>query len=170
MDASITRSMVIPAEPLGAIGLGISQRRLAAHELREQQAADRAERQAKMLVAEIEPQALVARRRADDRQHVGQAGAPAEPELGVAPLGEREEIACERLQPVEMRRRGRIVAAREFRAGRQADAARHRRQDIAEFEIENRAAERRIALGAEMHVIAALDAEGKAIAERLEKV
>ena len=46
-----------------------------------------------MLVAEIEPQALVARRGADDRQHVGQAGPAPEPGLRVAPLGEREELA-----------------------------------------------------------------------------
>ena len=66
---------------------------------------------------------------ADDRQHVGQAGPPAEPGRGVAPLGEREEFARERLQPVEMGGGRRIVAPGEFGAGGQAEAARHRRDD-----------------------------------------
>ena len=86
--------------------------------------------------------------------------------FGVAPLGEREEFARERLQPVEMGGRGRIVAAREFGAGRQAQAARHRRDHIAVLEIEHRPAQPGVAARRVMHVIAALDEERQAIARR----
>ena len=127
-------------EPFDAERRGVDERRFARHHLREQPAADRAERQAEMLMAEIEPQTLVARRRADHRQHVGQAGPPAEPGLRLEPLGEREQFARE-AAPARSSWRGRrrVVAAREFRAGRQAQAARHRRDDIALLEIEHRA-------------------------------
>src|SRR5271156_2846625 len=92
-----------------------------------------------MLVTEIEPQALVARRVADHRQHVGQARAAAEPGLGVEPLAYRIEVARERLQSIDMRGGGRVVDAREFRAGGQPQSARHWRDDVASLEIENRA-------------------------------
>src|SRR5271163_343290 len=112
-----------------------------------------------MLVAEVEPEALQTRRWADDRQHVGQAGPSSEPGLGVAALGEREHFAAERLEPVEMRRRWRVVAPREFRSGRESQAARHRRDEIALFEIEHGTAEPGVAARRIVHVIAALDAE-----------
>jgi hypothetical protein len=35
------------------------------------------------VVAEVEPKAGLARKRPDDRPHIGQAGAPAEPGRGV---------------------------------------------------------------------------------------
>ena len=49
---------------------------------------------------------------------------------------------AERLEQIEMGRRSGIVAAGEFGAGGEANAARHRRQQIAAFEIEHRPAER----------------------------
>lgn len=58
------------AEPLDRKRRGIGERLFAGHHLREQTARHGAEREPVMLVAEVEPQALMARRPADHRQHV----------------------------------------------------------------------------------------------------
>src|SRR5271168_2411921 len=121
------------SEALGAERRGVHQRRLARHHLRQQPAADRTQREPPMLVAEVEPEALQTRRWADDRQHVGPAGPSSEPGL--------------------------VVAPREFRSGRESQAARHRRDEIALFEIEHGTAEPGVAARRIVHVIAALDPE-----------
>src|SRR5580700_556510 len=71
------------AEPLHGKRGGIGEGRLAGHHLREQSAGNGTERQPVMLVAEVEPQALMARRLADHGQHVGQARARAHPGFAV---------------------------------------------------------------------------------------
>ena len=125
-------------------GAGSTRAASPAHHLGQQAAADRAQRQAEMLVAEVEPQALVARRRADDRQHVGQAGPPAEPGLRRRAARRAETFRArtaraDRDGPDD----GGSSRAGEFRAGRQPQAARHRRDDIALLEVEHRAARAR---------------------------
>ena len=47
------------------------------------------------------------------------------------------EFARERLQPIDMRRGGRVLDAREFSAGRQPEAPRHRRHDITLLIVEH---------------------------------
>ena len=58
--------------------------------------------------------------------------------------------------------RRRVVGPGEFGAGRQAEAQRHRRHQVALLEIEHRPVEPGVALGLVMHVIAALDEERQA--------
>src|SRR5215472_8789379 len=58
------------AEPLDRKRRGIGERRLAGHHFRKQAARHGSQRQPVMLVAEVEPQPRMARRLADDRQHV----------------------------------------------------------------------------------------------------
>ena len=76
-----------------------------------------------MGVAEGEPEALVAGGRADDRQHVGRAGAHAHPGFRIEALAEREQRLRDGLGALELHRRLRRVAVGELGAGGQADAA-----------------------------------------------
>src|SRR5208282_2084796 len=71
---------------------------LAAHHFGQQPAADRAERQAEVVVGEVEPEAGAARERPDDRAHVGQAGAAAEPGGGFLARPERKHLFREGLE------------------------------------------------------------------------
>ncbi len=126
-----------------------------------------AEREAVVRVAEGEPEVRVARRRADDRQHVRRAGTRAHPGLGVEPLGEREQVARDRLRAAELHRRADGVAQRELRAGGEADAAPHRRQDVAALGVEHRDGSSVAVAGrAVVHVVAALHRERQVVAER----
>ena len=59
---------------------------------------------------------------------------------------------------------------REFRTGGQPDAARHRHQHVTDISIQDRQAERRIALRAHMHMIAAFHAHRHGIAHRPQQV
>jgi hypothetical protein len=56
------------------------------------------------MVAEVQPQALVTRRSANDGQHVRQARASPEPGLGVDAGAKREDGARERLDAFELAR------------------------------------------------------------------
>ena len=112
----------------------------------------------------------MARRPADHRQHVGQAGTRAHPGRGIGALGQREETARERFGAIDLHRRRRRVARREFRSRGQPDAARHRGQNEAAIDIEHGTFENGTAERAVMHVIAALHGERNGIAERPEKV
>lgn len=85
------------AEPLRPERCGVNGRRLPGHHLGDEPAADGPERQAKMMVGEIEPEAGLARHRPDDGAHVGQAGTAAEPGPCVLPGSERKHLSRERL-------------------------------------------------------------------------
>ena len=76
----------------------------------------------------------------------GKARPRAQPRLGLDRLAERKQVARRRHHAVELHRRRRGIARGEFRAGGDADALLHRREAIAVLGIENRPAERRIAL------------------------
>src|SRR5579872_4569524 len=89
-------------EPLRLERGRIDERRGAGHQIRQQPAGDGAEGEPQVMVAEIEPEAGLARERSDDRAHVRQAGAPAHPWRGVLALADGEELARELLDPVEM--------------------------------------------------------------------
>src|SRR5690242_10215680 len=69
-------------EPVPSERRGIDERRLAAHHLGDEPAADRAEGQAEMVVGEVQPKAGLSRERPDGGPHVRQAGAPPEPGRG----------------------------------------------------------------------------------------
>src|SRR5271165_1401892 len=89
-------------EPLRPERGGIDDRQFARHHLGEEPAADRPERQAEVVVGEVEPQARPAGKRPHDRAHVGEAGAAAEPGLRLLARPERKHFAREGLEPVEM--------------------------------------------------------------------
>ena len=80
-------------EALGAVGGGVGEGRFAGDHLRQQLAAHRAQGQAVVGVAEVEPQAGVARGRADHRAHVRQARAAAQPGFGVEAFAQGVEAA-----------------------------------------------------------------------------
>ena len=61
----------------------------------------------------------------------------------------------------------RVVGPREFGAGRQPQAARHRRDDIALLVVEHRARETGAVARGVVHVVAALDEERQLVAEPL---
>ncbi len=59
----------------------------------------------------------------------------------------------------------RVVAVSEFDAGGQADAAHHRRQDVAAHRVEDRVLQAGPGQGGVVHVVAALDRQGNAVAQ-----
>ena len=71
-----------------------------------------------------------------------------------------------RQRPLQLDRIRRRVAACEFHTGRQANAAVHRRQEVATIRIQNGMMQHRIAARRQMQVIATLDAERNRKAER----
>ena len=71
-----------------------------------------------------------------------------------------------RQRPLELDRRGRRVAAGELHAGGEANAAVHRRQQIAEIGIQHGMMQHGIAARRQMQMVAALDVERDRIAER----
>ena len=125
-----------PLESLGAERRGIGERLLSCHHLGQQPPGYRAEREAVMLMAEVEPQARMSRRGPDHRQEVWQARPPPEPGLRVDPLSERKRPARQRLHSVEHGGRRRRVAQREFRAGGQPHSLRHRGDEIAAVDVQ----------------------------------
>src|ERR1700735_5539538 len=135
------------SKPLRLERGGIDEWRRADHQVREEAAGDGAEREAEMVVPDVEPQAWLAREGPNDRPHVRQAGAPAEPGRGVLSGPDGEQFARVGLDPLEMRRRGRIVAPGEFGARRQSEPPRHRGHEVAALEIEHRTRQARVVLG-----------------------
>ena len=123
-----------------------------------------------MAVAIGEPEPALARRAPDDRPRIGEARTRAEPRLRFDGVAEREQFARGGHQAIELHRGRRRIARSEFDAGCEPDALFHRRQAVAVFGIEDRAGPGRIALGAEMTVIAALDRKRQRYAERTEQV
>src|SRR5690349_10121620 len=83
--------LIWSTEPFGGKRTWVGKRRLAGHHLREQATGSRTERQAVVLVAEIEPKARVARRLADDGQHVWQTGTRAHPRFSIDRLAQRKQ-------------------------------------------------------------------------------
>src|SRR6185295_10530777 len=92
-------------------------------------------------------------------------GTRAHPGVGIETLAEREELARDRLGAVELHRRLHAVAQREFGAGGEADAAAHRREEIAALGVEHRMVEHRLAGCAVVHVVAALHRERQVVTE-----
>ena len=121
-------------------------------------------------MAEVEPQAGLAGKGADDRAHVGQAGAPAEPRLGLLRRADRKQLAGERFEPVDMGGRRRIVGPGEFGPGGETQPLRHRRDQIALLDVEHRSAQGRVAPWFVMPVVAALDEERQLEAERPDEI
>ena len=91
-------------EPFRAVGRRIGEWRLAGHHLGQQPAAHGPEREAQVMVAEVEPQPLVLRRAADDGQHVRQARPAPQPRLGLDALAQRKDLARQRLDAGELHR------------------------------------------------------------------
>src|SRR4029077_13985615 len=102
------------SKPLRFERRGIDEGRPTGHQVGEKPAGDGAERQAQMVVDSVEPETRPARKGADYRPHVRQARAPAEPGRGVLSGADWEQFPRVGLDPLEMRRRGRIVAPGEF--------------------------------------------------------
>src|SRR4051794_37919191 len=122
------RSVQFSVKPLHRERLWIGERRLTGHHLGEQAAGGRAQCQAVMLVAEVEPQPVVARRLADHRKHVRQTGPRAHPWFCLDRISQRKQRPRTRQRALDLDRRRRCVAAGEFHAGGEADTAIHRRQ------------------------------------------
>src|SRR5581483_4528267 len=127
--------------------------------------------EAQVVVAEVEPQAFVPRRRAaDDGQHVGQTGPAPQPRLGVHARTERKDLACQRLHLPQLHGRRRRIAQRALRAGGEANALYHRGEGVSVLRVDERPVERGVALGPEVHVIAALDAHRQIETQRAQHV
>src|SRR4029077_17378795 len=95
----------------------IGKRRLPGHHFRQEPGGRGSERQAAVLMAEIEPEARMARRPADYRQHVRQTGPRAFPGVGVERVAEREQVSRPRHRLVDLHRPRWGVPIRELDAG-----------------------------------------------------
>ena len=123
-----------------------------------------------MAVAEIEEEPGMAGGRADDGKRIRQARPAPEPGLEIDRFGQREELAGERQDAVQLDRRRRRVAIGELPPAGEPDAAVHRRDDEAVLQVEHRPGERRIAGRPIVTVIAPHHRERELVAERLQDV
>src|SRR3954454_2666604 len=101
---AIGRSLILirhiwSTKALDAKRLGVGKRRLAGHHLRQQAAGCGPERQAVVVMPEIEPQSLMARGPADHRQHVGQTRPGAFPGFYIEGLAQWKQLARARQRP-----------------------------------------------------------------------
>ncbi len=119
-----------------------------------------------MLVSEIKPQAGMARRLSDHRQHIGQARPRAHPGLCVERVSQWKQRMRARQCPLKLDRRRRRIAAGKLDAGGETNAAVHRRQHVAEIGIEHGMVEDGIAARRQVQMVTALDVERDRIAER----
>lgn len=95
----------------------------------------------------------------------GVQGACAHPGFRIHTFGQREELAGDGLDGVELHGRLRSIAVCEFRARRQPDAARHRCQHITAVCIEHGMVQLRTLRGCVVHVVPALDGQRQAVAQ-----
>ena len=157
---------LLPLKPIRPERLRVDERRLARHQLGEQPAADRDRASGRDAGGRNRTTGPcgAARGRSPASCRAGTAACPA------TARGRAARRAGSNSRPNgSSRSRWADEGGSSRRAnsapGRQPQAARHRRQQVAAFEIEHRPAEQRAVRRGVMHVIAALDAEREAVAE-----
>src|SRR5882724_3241094 len=150
----------------GGKGRRIGERRFAGHHLGQQPASRRTQRQPVVLVSEIEPEPGMARRLADDRQHIGQARPRPLPGPCVDRLSQWEQGTRPRQCLLDLDRRGGGVPTGKLHPGGEPNAAVHRREQKAEIKIENGMIEHGVAARRQVQVVTPFDSERKGISER----
>ena len=123
--------------------------------------------EAVVAMAEGKPQPLVAARRSDDRDHVGDEGTRSHPRRR-QPLSDREHAACDRLDARQLHRRLGTVARTELHPGAEPDAVHHRGEGISVLDVDQRQPQRLPGRRRVGHVVPAFPTERHPVSQRPE--